>query len=455
MKKIIILIAFILFLIQLTSLQKVGATLLATTRVASSLSRPVFVTSPPGDTARLFIVEQQTARIKILTGGSILPTSYLDINDLVIDTGNERGLLGLAFHPDYANNGYFFVDYVDNSGNTVIARFKVSSDANVADRDSFLVLLTITQPYENHKGGMLAFGPNDGYLYIGMGDGGSGGDPENRAQDDGQLLGKMLRIDVDHGSPYAIPPDNPFNGPGLPLDEIWAKGLRNPWRYSFDRLTGNLFIADVGQNLYEEINFQPASSSGGENYGWRLMEGNHCYNPPVDCDPGGLTYPIYEYTHGGTPSRCAVTGGYVYRGNAIPNLSGTYFFGDYCSGQVWSFRYDGIDITKFTERTTQLVPGNGLSINNISSFGEDGAGNLYIVDLDGEVYRITWRHGDVNDDETLDVGDVVYLIEYLFRGGPAPAPLESGDTNCDGVVNAGDVVFLINYLFKGGPASSC
>ena len=454
MKKIIA-IVFVLFLMQSTSLQKVGATVLATTRVAFGLSRPVFVTSPPGDTARLFIVEQQTARIKILTGGSILPTPYLDINDLVIDTGNERGLLGLVFHPNYASNGYFFVDYVDNSGNTVIARLKVSGDVNVADRDSLLVLLTITQPYINHKGGMLAFGPNDGYLYIGMGDGGSGGDPENRAQDDGQLLGKMLRIDVDNGNPYAIPPDNPFIGPGLPLDEIWAKGLRNPWRYSFDRLTGDLFIADVGQNLYEEIDFQPASSSGGENYGWRLMEGYHCYNPPVDCDPGGLTYPIYEYTHGGTPSRCSVTGGYVYRGNAIPNLSGTYFFGDYCSGQIWSFRYDGSSITDFTERTNQLAPGNGLSIDNISSFGEDGAGNLYIVDLDGEVYRINWRHGDSNNDETIDVGDVVYLIEYLFRSGPAPDPLEAGDTNCDGVVNIGDVVSLVNYLFKGGPAPSC
>ena len=455
MKKMTTLIAITLFLMQWTSWQDARAAALKTTRVASGLSRPLFVTSPPGDTARLFIVEQHTARIKILTGGSILPTPFLDINDLVINTGNERGLLGLAFHPNYASNGFFFVNYVDNSGNTVIARFQVSGDPNVAYHDSQFILLTISQPYTNHKGGMLAFGPYDGYLYISLGDGGSGGDPENRAQDDGQLLGKMLRIDVDSGLPYGIPPDNPFVGPGLPLDEIWAKGLRNPWRFSFDRLTGDLCIADVGQDLYEEIDFQPASSNGGENYGWRLMEGNHCYNPPVNCDPGGLTYPIYEYSHGGSPFRCSVTGGYVYRESAIPDLQGTYFFGDYCSGQIWSFRYDGINVNDFTERTSQLAPGGGLSIDEISSFGEDAVGNLYIVDLDGEVYKISSLHGDANGDGVIDLGDVVYLISYLYKGGPAPVPLQAGDINCNGMVNLGDVVYLITYLYKSGPPPPC
>lgn len=302
---------------------------------------------------------------------------------------------------------------------------------------------------------MLAFGPNDGYLYIGMGDGGSGGDPQNRAQNDGELLGKMLRIDVDGGLPYGIPPDNPFVEPGLPLDEIWAKGLRNPWRYSFDRLTGDLYIGDVGQNLYEEIDFQPASSTGGENYGWRLMEGNHCYNPPSNCDPGGLIYPIYEYTHGGSPFRCSITGGYVYRGNAIPDLQGTYFFGDYCSGQIWSFRYDGSSVTEFTERTSQLAPGGGMSIDEISSFGEDAEGNIYIVDLGGEVFKVISCRGDANGDGAIEIGDVVYLISYLYRGGPAPYPFVSGDVNNDGAVNLGDVVYLISYLYRNGASPFC
>lgn len=455
MRKIGVLGAMITFVIVSALCQKSNAAVLKTIRVASGLSRPVFVTSPPGDTARLFIVEQQTAKIKILTGGIVLPTPFLNIDDLVINGGNEQGLLGLAFHPSYASNGYFYVNYNDNSGNTVIARFKVSGDPNVADRDSQFILLTILQPYANHNGGMLAFGPNDGYLYIGMGDGGSGGDPQNRAQNDGELLGKMLRIDVDGGPPYGIPPDNPFVGPGLPLDEIWAKGFRNPWRYSFDRLTADLYIADVGQDLYEEIDFQPSSSIGGENYGWRLMEGDHCFNPPTNCDPGGLTYPIYVYSHGGSPFRCSVTGGYVYRGDAIPDLQGTYFFADYCSGQIWSFRYDGLNITGFTDRTSELAPGGGMSINSISSFGEDAVGNLYIVDLDGEVYKINSLRGDVNGDGVINGADVAYLINYLFVGGPAPQPWQAGDVNSDGTVNSADIAYLINYLFVSGPPPGC
>lgn len=455
MRKIAILAAVIILLMELASSQKAYTMVLHSSRVASGLSRPVFVTSPPGDTTRLFIVEQQTAKIKILADGVVMPTPFLDIDPIVINGGEEQGLLGLVFHPDYSNNGYFFVNYNDSSGNTVIARFHVSGDPNVADLSSRSILLTIAQPYPNHNGGMLAFGPKDGYLYIGMGDGGSGGDPQNRAQDDGQLLGKMLRIDVDSGFPYSIPPDNPFVGPGNPLDEIWAKGLRNPWRFSFDRVTEHLFIADVGQNSYEEIDFQPATSNGGENYGWRLMEGDSCYNPPINCDPGGLTYPIYVYSHGGSPFRCSITGGYVYRGNAIPELQGTYFFADYCSGQIWSFRYDSTGISQFTDRTLELAPGNGMSINNISSFGEDGKSNLYMVDLDGEIYRIDSYRGDVDNDGSINVADVVYLVSYLFKGGPQPNPLSSGDANCDGKVTVADAVRLIYYLFKGGPPPAC
>lgn len=379
-------IKLILFLILLAPLSTSKATELTTIRVASGLSSPVFATSPSDDFQRLFIIERP-GRIKILFNGQILPTPFLDIVGRV-QSGGERGLLGLAFHPDYNNNGYFYLNYTNTSGNTVVSRFEVTTNPDSADSSSEVVLLTISQPYSNHNGGMIAFGPNDDYLYIGMGDGGSGGDPQNRAQSDSVLLGKMLRIDVDGGSPYGIPPDNPFVGPGDPLDEIWAKGLRNPWRFSFDRLTGDLYIGDVGQNAWEEIDFQSASSSGGENYGWRLMEGDHCYNPPNNCDPGGLTYPIYEYSHSGSPYKCSITGGYVYRGNVIPDLQGTYFFADYCSDQIWSFSYDGNNIAEFTDRTVELAPDSGYAINNISSFGEDGSGELYVVDLGGEVFKI-------------------------------------------------------------------
>jgi glucose/arabinose dehydrogenase len=369
-----------------------AAATLVSERVASGLARPIYVAAPVGD-ERLFIIEQRGV-IKILQNGLVLPTPFLDIDNLVPDiTGNdERGLLGLAFHPGYAANGQFYVDYTNLQGDTVIARYNVSGDANVADPGSAAILLTIDQPYPNHNGGTLAFGPLDGYLYIGMGDGGSAGDPENRAQDDGSMLGKILRIDVDGTPPYAIPPTNPFAGPGLPLDEIWSKGVRNPYRWSFDRATGDLWIADVGQDSWEEIDFQPAGAAGGTNYGWRKMEGTHCYDPASGCNDGSLTLPIYEYSHGGSPYRCSITGGIVYRGHEIPALAGTYFFADFCSDQIWSFRYAGSTIGEFTERTAELAPGGGLSIADIAAFGEDGRGEMYIVDrgsgLDGEIYKI-------------------------------------------------------------------
>jgi glucose/arabinose dehydrogenase len=364
---------------------------LRTQLVVSGLERPVFVTAPAGD-ARLFIVEQR-GRILVLRDGELLPTPFLDIDPLVPDVGgaDERGLLGLAFHPDYAANGFFYVNYIDLQNRTVVARYQVDADdPDVADPTSATILLVIPQPFANHNGGMMAFGPEDGYLYIGMGDGGSAGDPLNNAQNLGVLLGKMLRIDVDSGEPYAIPPDNPFVDDPQARDEIWAYGLRNPWRWSFDRLTGDLYIADVGQNAWEEIDYQPAGSPGGENYGWRLMEGTHCYEPPADCDDDSLTPPIFEYGH--TGGACSVTGGYVYRGEAIPGLQGTYFFADWCNGKIWSFRYEGGQILEFTDRTAELDPGGGNAISFPSSFGEDGFGELYVVDWSpgpgGEVYRI-------------------------------------------------------------------
>jgi glucose/arabinose dehydrogenase len=359
-------------------------------RVVAGLEWPVYVTAPAGDEHRLFVV-LQNGLIRIVKDGVLLAEPFLDIDALVPDvsTYDERGLLGLAFHPDYASNGTFYVNYTDGNGDTVIARYAVSADPDRADATSALVILTVDQPYANHNGGTLAFSPQDGHLYVGMGDGGSVGDPQNRAQDPGTLLGKLLRLDVDAGTPYAIPDDNPYAGTGLPLDEIWASGLRNPFRFSFDRLTGDLYIADVGQSTWEEIDVQPAASPGGENYGWRLMEGYQCYNPPGDCNDGSLVLPVHVYGH---DLGCSVTGGVVYRGSALPALQGLYFFADWCSARIWSLRWqEGVaaDLQDWTER---LAPGGGLAIESIAAIGEDGLGEIYIVDRSpnrqGEIYKL-------------------------------------------------------------------
>jgi len=358
---------------------------LTTELVTAGLSRPVYVVSPPGDTQRLFVVEQNTARIRIIENGSILATPFLDVNSEAGQSG-EQGLLGLAFHPDYANNGRFFINYTNNQGNTRVVEYVVSADPNVADPNPVQPIQSINQPFTNHNGGCLQFGP-DGMLYIGMGDGGSSNDPGNRAQNLGERLGKMLRLDIDLPSPF-IPADNPYVGsPNGEREEIWAAGVRNPWRFSFDRLTGDLYIADVGQNAREEIDFQPVTSTGAENYGWRCMEGFNCTGlSGCTCNDASLTLPIYDYGHGG--GNCSITGGYVYRG-PIAWLDGTYFFADYCSDKIWSFRYDGATISDFTDRTAELAPGGGLDILTISSFGQDELGNLYICDLSGgELFRI-------------------------------------------------------------------
>jgi autotransporter-associated beta strand protein len=370
-------------------------------RVASGLSRPVFVTAPPGDTSRLFIVEQWTGRIKILNRDSntINAAPFLTVPGL--STGSEQGLLGLAFDPNYATNGRFYVDYTDSSGNTQVRRYERSgSDSNLANPASSLPILSIAQPQSNHNGGWLGFGPN-GYLYIGSGDG--GGDYDDDAGHDvsvgnGQslntMLGKMLRVDInndafpaDPNKNYAIPASNPFAaGGGLP--EIWAYGLRNPWRPSFDRATGNLWIADVGQATREEIDFQTASSPGGVNYGWRLREG--LIQTPTAVGgpkPTGAVDPIFDYPHsGGGVSGISVTGGYVYRG-PIAELQGQYFFSDYGNPKIWTLTYDGATLTGPVDFTPQLFPNAG-AYNQIVSFGEDGEGNLYIVDLDGEVFKV-------------------------------------------------------------------
>ncbi|HSQ37419.1 MAG TPA: PQQ-dependent sugar dehydrogenase, partial [Acidimicrobiia bacterium] len=343
---------------------------LSLTEVASGLTAPVFITAPPGDD-RLFVVEQD-GHILLLRDGEIIGT-FLDLSDLVA-YGGEQGLLGLAFHPGYPNDGRFYVDYTDRAGDTAVVEYRVSADPDAADPGSERVLLTVDQPAANHNGGMIAFGP-DGYLYVGLGDGGGAGDPQAAGQDPEALLGSILRIDV-AGEPYAIPPDNPYAaGGGAP--EVWAKGLRNPWRFSFD---GELiYIGDVGQGAWEEINVAPIGSPG-LNFGWSVTEGSHCYRAD-GCDTGPFHLPDLEYGH--TGGNCSVTGGYVYRGRAIPELAGAYFYGDYCSGMVASFRRDLEGIYETRVWSDSLGPAPGLT-----SFGVDGAGELYLTTADGLLYRI-------------------------------------------------------------------
>jgi glucose/arabinose dehydrogenase len=343
-----------------------------------SLAAPLGIEHAGDNTGRLYIVEQ-AGRIRLIDNGSLLSAPFLDISTRVV-SGGEQGLLGLAFPPGHAASGRFYVNYTRISdGATVIARYQRSADPNVADPNSEVVLLTVPQPFTNHNGGKLAFGP-DGFLYIGMGDGGSGGDPQNHAQNPASLLGKMLRIDVeaapDPGLAYAIPATNPFVQTTGFRGEIWALGLRNPWRFSFDRLAGDLYIGDVGQGAFEEVDFQAAGSAGGENYGWRIMEGTHCFDPAI-CSQAGLVLPVAEYDHG---QGCSVTGGSVYRGQAFPALQGFYLYADFCSGRFWGLKRDG---TAWQNSLLLVEP------HSISSFGEDEAGNLYAADLAaGVVYEI-------------------------------------------------------------------
>jgi glucose/arabinose dehydrogenase len=349
--------------------------------VAEELDQPVGLTHAGDGSGRLFVIEK-VGKIRTLHGETLSEAPFLDITGRVSSQNSERGLLGLAFHPNYADNGLFFVNYTDRQGDTVVARFAVTDDPDQADPDSEAIVLTVTQPAPNHNGGNIVFGP-DGYLYIGLGDGGDAGDAFGNGQNGQTPLGAMLRIDVnaDDGAPYRVPPDNPFTGDPRVLDEIWAIGLRNPWRYSFDRLTGDLYIADVGQNVYEEVNIQPAASPGGENYGWPIMEGQHCYPESASCGADGLALPVIEYDH---TQGCSVTGGYVYRGKAFPALEGVYLFGDYCSGRIWGLAPGGDG----TWQVAELIQ-SGVQI---SSFGEDEAGEIYVLDMrEGALYQIAAR----------------------------------------------------------------
>lgn len=347
---------------------------------ASGFTKPLGI-EHAGD-GRLFIVEQ-SGKIKIIdTSGHVNATPFLNITGNVNSGQNEQGLLGLVFHPDYASNGFFYVNYTALDGSTQISRFTVDgSNPDLANVSSEVQILNIAQPYANHNGGNLEFG-TDGYLYIGTGDGGSAGDPGNRAQNPQELLGKMLRIDVDNFSPYGIPASNPFVGSGTTLEEIWAIGLRNPWRFSFDALTADLWIADVGQNSWEEINFQTATSNGGENYGWRCYEGNSIYNNSAGCPvQSAITFPIYAYSHSGSPGGCAVTGGVVYRSTGFPSLYGRYLFSDNCNGWIMSIHKSGGNWV-----TTNYGTWSG---EGFSSFGEDNKREVYVAALfTGKIYKI-------------------------------------------------------------------
>lgn len=348
------------------------ATSVTLQKVADGFNLPVYLTHA-GD-ERLLVVEKHGV-VSIISDGVRQADLFLDIEDRVNSRSNEQGLLGMAFHPDFRTNQRLFVYYTDGTNAVVISEFSAAEDLNSADSDSERILLTIPQPYRNHNGGALEFGP-DGYLYIGLGDGGSANDPDYNGLDRSTLLGSILRIDVDSGDPYGIPADNPFVGDDVAKHEIWAYGIRNAWRISFDSATGDLFIGDVGQNEWEEVSWQPAASTGGENYGWNAWEGTHCFTN--ECDAfADATQPIIEYSHA---DGCSVTGGYVYRGSVSPSLVGNYVYGDFCSGNIWGAIPTG------DGWQTALLANSGFFI---SSFGVDANNELYVLDYQGVVYRVS------------------------------------------------------------------
>jgi len=423
----------------------------------SGFDQPVGIVN--ADDERLFIVEQR-GLIKIIDGnGSVLGTPFLDLSDIVSQSGSERGLLGLAFHPDYYENGYFFVNYTrESDGNTVVARFSVDAgNANVALPGSGQQLLEVTQPFSNHNGGQLLFGP-DGYLYVALGDGGDAGDPHDNGQSLNTLLGKILRIDVetDEDGGYSIPADNPFVNEVTARDEIWAWGVRNPWRNSFDRLTGDFWIADVGQNAREEVNFQEAGSPGGINYGWRCYEGNLPYN--TDGCPGeeNFTFPVYDYEH--TESGCtgSVTGGYVYRGLMYNELYGKYLFADYCTGNLYY-------ISQTDDGFEGFLPGE-YDAFEYTSFGEDQYGELYIaLASSGEIRKVV-ETGDCkpvakikNAESTLQIdGGSTLVLEAIYH------PSLEYQWNENGELVEGETGYQLNVTAEGSysvtvtnPESGC
>ncbi len=425
--------------------------------IVTGLNRPIFLTAPAGDPDRLFVVEQDGV-IWVVEGGSVVATPFLDITAVVDSSAGEEGLLGMAFHPDYFANGLFYLNYTTEVGGTAsrIVQYSVTGDpltSNVADAGSEVILVTLPKPFENHNAGMLAFGPNDGFLYASTGDGGSGNDPQDNGQNLNSRLGKILRIDVDAGPPY-VPATNPFVG--MPNHEplVWSYGLRNPWRFGFDRETGDLFVGDVGQGAWEEVDFQPAESTGGENHGWKIAEGFECRGGGGTCGTtAGFTPPIHVYPTNVDGN--SVVGGYVYRGSAIPTLRGVYFFADSGFSKVWSLRYDPVSdtVSEFQERTAELESG-GQNVSNPTSFGEDGVGELYLVNINGTVHRITGPAGEPEPnvitpslpDEFIENGAVLTLSapsgsDYRWMKNGIDVAPDSGDPDrITGMTNE-DLVF--------------
>tara|TARA_Y100000589_G_scaffold202607_1_gene191107 strand:- start:4963 stop:6507 length:1545 start_codon:yes stop_codon:yes gene_type:complete len=434
-----------------------------TERIVSGLSRPVYAGHAPGDESRLFIIEARsgsTGRIRIydLNTETLLSTPYLSVSP--VSTSSEQGLLGMAFHPDFYNGKpYIYVNYTASNGDTIIRRYSASGNnpnSNTASSSSGTTIMSIDQTYSNHNGGWLDFG-TDGYLYIGMGDGGGAGDTFNDAQDINSLLGKMLRINVDGGFPYTVPADNPYVGTNG-ADEIWSIGLRNPWGCSFDRETGDLWMGDVGQYQWEEISFEPVDAEPGRNYGWRCYEGDNTFNTS-GCPPSSnLTFPVFEYSHSG--GRCSITGGFVYRGQDIPWMRGYYIYGDYCSSNQYVFSYDPSSdtVSGFQDVTNELrSSSNGGTVSSISRYGEDARGELYVCDLGGEVFRIIpgtppaptgvccWNENCylVTESSCSNVGGE-YKGDYTacssFDCTAQPCP---GDVDEDGFVNVSDLLGVI------------
>lgn len=442
-----------------------GATL-STQTIVSGLNRAIDLAVPPGDTQRLFVAERRGAiRIIDLSTNTVLPTPFLDIDSLVVNFsattgGDERGLLGFCFHPEYATNGYFYVYYIDNSaspGDSVIARYQVTADPNIADPASALIIKTFHQPQANHNGGCIKFGP-DGMLYIASGDGGGSNDSgtghtagTGNAQDKSNLLGKILRLNVDIAAPY-IPADNPFVGVAGAMGEIWMFGLRNPFRFSFDSLNGDMYIGDVGQNLWEEVDYIPAGTGAGRNLGWRCMEGNACFTTPsgaeCTCNGANLTDPVHVYGHDAAGG-FSITGGMVYRGTQLPGEYGKYHYSDYVSGRYWSLTVDGGVATGNVQRLSQTT---------ITAFGTDGNGEMYIVTgtqsststTAGVVRRIVTTCnsvGDLNADCLRDATDAQILVDVLLGGTiNDPAMINRSDVNNDGQRDGLDIQAWINAL---------
>ena len=428
MRRLVIALGVALFTVtQPARAQRLGLEL-----IADGLTKPVFLISPAGDQERVFIVEQP-GRVRILQDGVLLAEPFLDVSALVGGAGGERGLFCIAFHPEYATSGRFFVSYIDLAGDLQVAEYRaVPPSANVAEATQVQVILSEFQPFPDHNGGCIQFGP-DGMLYVGVGDGGGGHDPNNRAQDGDFRLGKLLRLDVDLPAPF-VPADNPFVGEPSTRDEIWALGVRQPWRFSFDRGTGDLYLGDVGLADREEIDYQPASSSGGENYGWRCMEGTQCTGlGGCACSSPALTPPVHEYSHS---TGCAVIGGYVYRGSRLPGLQGAYFFGDYCSSRIFTLRVVGGVAQDLVEHTQELS-----EVALISSFGEDASGELYVLDHVGRVYQVVPRVRQQREAEATTT--VCGSMERICTPAAANSSGASGVLDMSGSLDVADDEFTL------------